>query len=252
MSRLIGLLLLLLSTASQSEVWHYVGTARLNDAALPVYSERYADYLDGRGRLLKSIVTYTLPDGSPLADKQLDYRNHPYAPDFQFFNRKTGYQEGIEWLGDGRIRLHQQTGTERQETVVVVEDPVVADAGFNQFMRDQLSNLRDGQAVDFNFLNPARLTWYRFSARLTSSSATRISVSIAPANRVLRWLVDPIELTYSVSDGRLLQYHGLTNVSLEGNTTIKATIDYEYQDSEVSTLLPRHEQIKYLPTLSEG
>ncbi|MCP5016998.1 MAG: hypothetical protein GY938_17280 [Ketobacter sp.] len=198
------------------------------------YMETYASVYDTNGLLLQSSVQYTSPKKDILALKTLDYSNHPYAPDFTFDNRTANYIESIEWLDDNNVLVKRKdSGREWEEKIINIPEPAVADAGFDAFLKDQLAPLRQGQTLRFNFLNPARLDWFRFTATAIGNTSTTITVKVAPANTVLRWLVDPIMLTYQLPDElnrlpRLLHYSGLTNMSLDGQDPLVADIFYEY------------------------
>ena len=223
---------------------HYVGTATQLDTLNPAYTESYAEHYDAQGKLFSSQVQYRNMQGEPIADKQLDYRPHPHAPAFSFHNRKTGYREAVIWRDDGRILLmHADTAhTLPREKILRVPEPVVADAGFNSFVRDNLARLEQGERIDFHFLNPARLDWFRFSASGSVLDPQKIQVVIAPSNPVLHWLVEPIRLIYARDSGHLLQYEGITNISLDGGDTLVARIQYRYSVKPV----------EYPDTLPEG
>ena len=253
MSRALGIILLLLPLHLHARTLEYVGTAMAPDTQQAIYSEAYTEQFNADGILQRITVDYRRPDGSALAHKTLDYARHPYAPAFDFHNRATGYQESLTWLNDGRVRLrHQDAGKSAQEKILRVPEPVVADAGFNQYVRDHLPQLKAGQTRRFHFLNPARLDWFAFTARIIASDSNTLTVEVAPASRVLRWLVDPIELVYGETDGRLLQYRGLTNISLDKGDTLSAHIHYIYQDDSNTALLLDTKALEYRLTPPEG
>ena len=245
MARTLILLCILASSNTWAATLHYVGTAYSLVDKKPVYSEHYAEQFDTQARPLACSVTYRDTNDQLVATKSLDYARHPYAPAFRFSNQRTGYQESVEWLDDGRLRLtHQDKGARRQEKILQVGEPVVADAGFNNYIRDHLPALLQGETLAFNFLNPARLDWFRFTATLISQTPQAVTVKVAPANTLLSWLVSPIELVYSKTDQRLLEYRGLTNISLDGSSNVSGNIYYQYQDSTLSALLPSPDRIE--------
>lgn len=208
----------------------FTGTARHLQTGAHLYTETYREQYDANDRLHHARVDYRDPSGTLLAEKNLDYRAHSYAPAFTFFNHRTGYQEQVHWLADGRVKLrhaHTAPGS-AQEKILRVPAPVVADAGFNRYLQDHLPALSRGEELQFHFLNPARLDEFRFSARLEAQTASHLRLLISPANPLLRWLVQPIRLTYDRHSGRLLRYEGLTNISLDGDTTLPARIEYQY------------------------
>lgn len=209
------------------------------------YVESYTQVYGEEGQLKTSQVQYLSPTQEILAVKRLDYHHHPYAPNFNFSNRVNGYSEAVEWLTDGSILIkHREQAKTWQEKVIQVAEPVVADAGFNAFLVDHLGILQQGDNVQFNFLNPARLDWYRFSAQAVDRSNSVLRIKVAPANSVLRWLVDPIFLTYQLADAdhaqpRLLQYSGLTNISLQDNKPVVANIFYQYESHQAKQIVNR-------------
>lgn len=253
MQPLIILLLCLLPFSLSAQTVQFVGTAFAPESRQPIYTERYTEQFNADGKLVSSTVLYREYNGTRLAEKFLDYARHPYAPAFEFTNVKTGYQESVRWLPDGKVRLaHREPGEEVQQKVLSVPEPVVADAGFNPFIRDHIAALKNGDVLEFNFLNPARLTWFRFTARRTAQTDDSITIIITPANTVLRWLVEPIELVYSEPEARLLHYRGLTNISLSGNKTINAHIDYEYHDSSMPPQSAARNLLDFRSPAAEG
>lgn len=215
----------------------YIGTATAPDNSAPVYTESYSEQYDANGSLLQIQVRYRDAQGNSIADKQLDYQRHPHAPAFAFVNHKTGYRETVTWLDDGRIQLTHADSPHAtaREKILSVPEPVVADAGFNQFVRNHLRRLEQGEKISFNFLNPARLDWFHFTAHGKPLDAQTLQVTIAPASVVLRWLVEPIRLVYARESGYLLRYEGLTNISLDGGNTLVARIEFRYAEKAVES-----------------
>jgi len=209
------------------------------------YVETYQQIWSGN-RLLHSTVEYRAPDDTLLAVKQLDYHQHPYAPDYDFTNQSNGYAESIQWLDQNHVLVrHRKAGHSWQEKTLQVPGPVVADAGFNAFLQDHLALLQEGHPLQFNFINPARLAWYRFQASPERQDGQQITVRIEPRNALLRLLLDPIYLTYEIPQitgqtipgqtaerPRLLQYSGLTNMAIDGATPLVANIFYRYSEQQ--------------------
>lgn len=198
------------------------------------YTEIYQNRYSPEGNLVASEVEYRPADSSsPLATKTLHYHKHPYAPEFTFTNHITRYAESIRWEGVNTVLIrHRESDTWQQRTLEVSE-PVVADAGFDAFLKDNIDRLEAGKTVKFNFLNPARLDWYRFSAEPIKQTAATITINVYPRNPLIRWLVDPILLTYQLPTNteptpRLVRYSGLTNISLNDHSPVIADIVYEY------------------------
>lgn len=219
-----------------------VGYAYDEQKAALRYTETYTQQYDQHGILQSSRVQYQSPTQETLAEKKLDYRQHRYAPELSFENHSADYAEAIHWLGTDTLRIQRRNpGEDWAERTLQVPEPVVADAGFDGYIKDNIEKLIQGEILRFNFLNPARLDWFKFTAQALEVSDSTVQVKVAPANAVLRWLVEPILLTYQLSSQnqspapqspqpRLLHYSGLTNISLDGQSTLIANIFYEYAD----------------------
>lgn len=238
MLRKISLFLLLLTTCNQawSQNPSVVGYAYDVRAGTLHYIESYQNHYDRQGLLTSSEVLYETPDKSTvLATKDLRYLKHPYAPELRFSNHATQYEESIHWLDTDTILVRKkEPGEAWQERSMKISEPVVADAGFDRFLQDHIQDLLTGKTLHFQFVNPARLDWFHFSAEPMESSDATITLKVYPSNRLLRWLVDPILLTYQLpshsdQSPQLMHYNGLTNLSLDGGAPVQANIFYEYE-----------------------
>lgn len=241
---LLLFLLCLLSSVAWSQSATIVGYAYDVRKGALYYTEAYRNYYDQQGKLTQSEVVYHGPDKSTvLATKQLKYEKHPYAPEFTFSNHAAQYEESLQWLDGNTVLLRtKESGDPWRESRVEIVEPIVADAGFDAFLKDHMTTLLTGTTLNFNFLNPARLDWFRFSAEAVEHSATTITLRVYPQNTLLRWLVDPILLTYelpSTQEGspKLLHYSGLTNLSLAGGSPVEANIFYEYEQAQPNQIV---------------
>lgn len=203
------------------------------------YTEAYRNHYDQNGKLLKSDVVYQGPDESTvLATKQLQYSKHPYAPEFTFSNHTAQYEESVSWVNGNTVLLrNKEPGSKWRERQLQVAEPIVADAGFDVFLKDHMATLVEGKTLHFNFLNPARLDWFRFCAEVVEQYVATVTIRVYPDNTLLRWLVDPILLTYELpstaqESPKLLHYSGLTNLSLSGSSPVEANIFYEYEQAK--------------------
>ena len=239
----IGMMLLTFSAFCTAEIRQLTYSGHAYDTRNDnlVFVERYAEYYNRANQLVRSSVKYYSNADSLLAEKQLDYHAHPYAPAFRYSNIKTGYTESLRWIGDKEILLtHYEPGkTEKQKRLTLNDDPnepYVADAGFDSYIRANLTTLSRGEALTFRFLNPSRLDWFRFQATLLDKREAYLLVEVVPKNRLLRLLVAPIFLSYATDNPvhgqqRLMQYSGLTNMSLDNQEYIKANILYRYENT---------------------
>ena len=236
---LLLFLLCLASSLAWSQPAVIIGYAYDVSKGSLYYTEAYRNHYDLQGKLLSSDVVYQGPDKTTvLATKHLHYQKHPYAPEFTFSNHAVHYEESVSWLNGNTVLVRtKESGDQWRERRLEVAEPIVADAGFDVFLKDHMATLLAGKTLHFNFLNPARLDWFRFCAEAVEQSVSTVTLRVYPDNALLRWLVDPILLTYELpstprESPKLLHYSGLTNLSLTGSSPVEANIFYEYEQAK--------------------
>lgn len=184
------------------------------------------------GRVLRDRVEYRGPDGALLARKSVDYRPDPVCPAFRLEDLRTGYVEGLEWSADGRpVLFHREAADASLERAAIAAEGLVADAGFDMLIYRELESLRRGARPVIPFAVPNRLDTVDFRLRrldrrpVLGRSAT--VVRMEPANPLLRWLVEPIDVAYDAETGALLRYEGLSNLpNPDGSGNYRVRIDF--------------------------
>lgn len=195
-----------------------------NEAA--IYVERYRDTLRD-GRSWRTGTHYFDAGGRPIADRVMDFSRHAWKPDYRLVDRRDGYEEGAE-ATDGKVRVFHRAkrGRPLKEKVLNVPEPVVIDGGFNRFIKDHWADLSSGEPLPFNFVAPSQLDYFAFEAVKTAAGPGAITFAIRPANKVLRLLVDPIEVTYDVPTRRMTRYRGLSNINDARGKSLKVRLVY--------------------------
>jgi hypothetical protein len=175
-------------------------------------------------------VLYRCPrDRRPFARKELAYAQARNAPSFEFEDARSGFAEGLI-PGSGVPVAYARAGFEESRRDAAVADPkLVADAGFDEFVRANWDVLRRGTPLDAPFLVPSLLDSVDFRVRRKSA----ISVDGAPASVIrlsvagpLGWFLSDIDVTYRDSDRRLLRYRGVTNIRDAAGKMLTARIDF--------------------------
>lgn len=186
-------------------------------------------------------IEYRAPDGSLIADKQLDYRESDSAPAFLQRDLRRGTRIGARWE-DGRYLLQRND----EERGVDTSGLLVASSGFDRFVRSRWDTLALGEPVDFDFALPARLqtVGLRIAARpaRAGEDAALHWFRIAPTHPLLRAIVDPIELAYD--DARRLRvYSGVSNLVDADGGSLDVEISYRYADEALAAAaLPEPDQ----------
>lgn len=182
-----------------------------------LYTEVHEQRIAG-GHWLGGTIDYYAPDGRRIGHKTLDFSKDPHVPLYRLdLTSKGGYMESITAVTAGRIDMAKQGHGEKSvETASVKRSGLMtADSGFHTFIRDHFDELMAGQTVAFSFAVAGNLDAFKFRARKTGETTFEgrpaVTLRIEP-DSLLRFLVDPLELTYEPPQRKLVEYRGVSNI----------------------------------------
>jgi len=183
------------------------------------------------GKPLTENVVYRDGAGAVIAVKAIDYRRSLQAPGFRMEMAELGYREGLEATEDGLRAFVRPVGERRERGGMVPDgEDLVADAGFDRLIEQRLGDLKAGERLRFRFLVPSRLAAYAFRAEMVKRTRVlgqpAIHVRMEPANVLLRWLADPVDVFYHRSEGRLLRYQGPSNLRRPDGDNPQVRVDF--------------------------
>jgi hypothetical protein len=210
----------------------FVGTARDLKSGEILYRESHAISNAGTPRETR-VVTYACPDGAPFARKHLAYDASRLAPTFRLEDARSGVVEGIARDARGIEVFARADAKAPLRTARVDGEGLVADAGFDEFVRANWNALERGEPVLAPFLVPSRLDSLAFKVRKTGESridgevVSDIRLSLAG---MLGWLVPDLDVSYRKRDRRLMRFRGTTNLRDAGGKMIEARIDFPAAD----------------------
>ncbi len=217
---------LLSADAGQWLAWE--GIAYTPESQQVLYSEQHWLHLVD-GQPLQRVVLYRCPSGAAFARKHVDYRPSRIAPAFTLEDARSGYREGLAYDPDGSTwvfyRESVNTATERATLDAAT---LVADAGFDEFIRLRWDQLLAGVPQVFAFAVPARGSSYRFSLRQVDRSQggnQMVSFRLTLAG-VLKWFAPVIEVSYHRQTRQLARFRGLANLRDERGEQMQAWIDF--------------------------
>jgi hypothetical protein len=182
-------------------------------------------------------VIYRDAGGKLIARKLLDYSSGATTPSFvqhNFYSRElveVAYEQGVVSMAvvDADSRETHKSGSVKPSAKL----PVVIDAGFDVFVRQNWDSLVAGNSLEFQFpladrerLVDLRIKPLGCSYPTQTDQCFRLDV----ANWFLRMLVKPIELGYDVERRRLTRFRGLSNIGDENGNGLVVDIKYDYQD----------------------
>jgi hypothetical protein len=223
----LAVLTLPLSAAQLTE--SFSGSAYATGSDLLLYRETH--YLfsgdDGGG---ERVVLYQCPDGRPFARKRSRDDGNPQAPDFDLFDARVGYREGVRRSGEQREVYVQRTAAqpEQADPLRLPADGVI-DTGFDVFTQAHWDTLVRGDTVAFDFLVPSRRSFYAFKVgKVDLPTAPQGSITFRMASSSwLAFLLPHIDISYDLTTRRLVHYEGLSNVR-DVKTGKNYRVHYEY------------------------
>jgi hypothetical protein len=209
----------------------YEGTAIDPKRETVLYRESHYVRME-HGTARDRLVLYRCPDGQPFARKRVETRfGTPWLPAFGLEDQRLGYVEGLRGDGD-TLEVYVREGWDaalQRDTIRDAPVALVADAGFDAFVRDHWDELLAGQTVRLYFLVPSRLDYLAFKVRkvgeetLEGRKAQRFRLSLGG---LLGLFVSGIDVVYDDETRVLMQYQGLTNVRDPQGDNYVARIDF--------------------------
>ena len=157
-------------------------------------------------------VDYRDATGELIAQKLLDYRTGPHSP---------------------TLVVKDFRGDEQADLTLTGNPDWVVDAGFDNYVRSNWDTLDSGEVVKFPFLVPGFEKPLNMRARRTdedSCFAAELCLEIVLDSWLLAMLVDPINLSYSRPERKLLRFQGISNIRGVDGESLDVDIRYHYSD----------------------
>lgn len=230
MKRMVCLILALAATSVSAQYGAFTGYARDPETGALLYVESH--YVKDLGSPSEQrLVLYRCTKQGPVfARKKLDYARQRFAPEFRFDDGRLGYVEGLRRHGGNlEVYLREAADTAERSARLNRETALVADAGFDEFVRANWSQLEAGKTLRFSFLVPSRLDYLGFKikkigeTRLDGEPASVIQLNLSG---VFGWFLSNIEVSYRQRDRALMRYSGVTNVRDLERRNLVAQIDF--------------------------
>ena len=224
-----GLLALAAPAVASTADLRFTGYARDIESGKLLYVEsHHVANLGAPGE--ERVVLYRCASGNqPFARKELKYGEVREEPEFSFLDARSGYLEGLRRTPQGpRVFQRADARAKLREDKVPDNVAIVADAGFDEFVRKHWNELEAGGTVRFPFLIPSQLDFLSF--KVVKHHEEPIDGAVASVIRlnlsgVIGWFLPFIEVSYRKSDRTLLRYKGLTNIRDAKGDNLTALIE---------------------------
>ncbi|MEJ0086046.1 MAG: hypothetical protein WDO72_10205 [Pseudomonadota bacterium] len=218
----------------------FTGYARSLDGRDLLYVESHS--ISGGGSADETrVVLYRCAVGlAPFARKDLDYTDERIAPAFAFEDARSGFSEGLRRNAVGMEVFARAGSAAKMRSEVLPPVPLmVADAGFDEFVRTRWDLLEKGGSIEVPFLVPSRLHSVNFKVRKVADAT--IGGDVASVFRLsvagpLGWFLSDIDVSYRQRDRRLVRYRGITNVRNVSGSMLEAQIDFPDADRSDATV----------------
>lgn len=197
-----------------------------------LYTEKHKEVWKS-GIQISSEVSYLDSEGKLIAQKKLDFTKNSITPEFEYFDKRTGYFESIAFSSQGtELKFKESSDSPMKMTLLPKEKSFVADAGFDNYIRKNWDKILKGETLRTNFAVPEHLDYYRFiitkEGIVKRNNFNYLKMKIAPENPILRLITTGIDLEYSLETRRLETYEGITNVNDVMGKKFRAKIKFEY------------------------
>ena len=220
-----------------------IGAVMDKDNKEPLYCEYHYDK-DEAGTSLSSVVKYIDTEGQQIAEKQLNYDFMSLAPDVLQQDSRQGELRSIQYSEENNhflLEYQKNTDSEKKSAAVKIQEdglPVVADAGFDRFIRESWDPLLSKQPVSFSFLSPVHTRNIDLRVKIVEpencgdlefNAEESACFTVRPKSSVLKMFAKPLHLIYDKSSRRLSVFSGVVNlVDTEGRAQA-ANIYYWYK-----------------------
>jgi len=213
----------------------YSGTATTQHTGQFLYHENHVlQYRDGK--MTGRVVLYTCRDGTAFARKTVSYID-PLSPDFLLEDASNGMREGIRAASVAReVFFRSDRGAAEKSSALPQVTGLVADTGFDAFVRANWDSLLAGHAVGMHFLVPSRLAELGFNVQhIGSARAEGVAMEVfrLKVSGVIGWVAPSIDVSYSAVDRTLVRYVGLSDLRDPSNSNFQADIVFRPADRAV-------------------
>lgn len=200
--------------AAANSYLSYSGTASTPHSPTFLYGEQHV-LAFRNGQLAERVVLYTCGDGSPFARKTVEYENS-WVPDFLLEDSSNGSRAGVRPKGGERWVFFRAHGGEAERAAPLPSvSGLVADSGFDEFIRANWPALMAGTPLELHFLVPSRLDDVRFQLQRERSDmldGAAVEVFRLKPVGILGWVLPGIDVFYGSEDHVLRRYDGLSDL----------------------------------------
>jgi hypothetical protein len=194
-----------------------------------IYSEQHFLHLRDNA-LVERVTLYRCPNGKPFGRKLLQTKGKAQMPEFETTDTRLGYREGLQTRAKGLTVFYQSSLKKPEKSELLdAKRVMVADAGFDEFVRLNWTALTQGKAVALDFIVPSQLDYLGFKVkwlRKSTFNGEAVQVFKLAPSGILGWVTSGIDVSYADSDRSLRSFSGLSNLRDLSGDNYEAKIDF--------------------------
>lgn len=182
------------------------------------------------GSPVERLVLYRCPDGTAFARKQVDYRASGLAPAFSLVDARDGYREGLRRENGHTLTWGGSIPRAAARPLDASGHALVADAGFDEFLRSRWPLLLSGGSPTLAFVVPSLGRSLAFKVKRTGAGmldGEAVEHFRLELDGLLGWVGPSMEVVYAAGSRRLRRFEGLTNLRDDRGDHVRARIDFQ-------------------------
>lgn len=222
-----------LDTSVVNGLERYGGNAYASEDGALLYTETHWLYRDGN--VDKRFVLYRCADGTPFARKSVTETLSATAPDFDFFDARLGYREGVGSDGKHRFVYYQrrQDVSPSQRELQFDTDDVI-DAGFDAYVRAHWDQISSDRSLHAAIVVPGRLSTVPVAITEEKSNDPEIRRLTMRLDSWFRFVTAPIYIDYQRSNRRLVAFQGIGTIRDVGGHNMNVRIRFPQDQHRTS------------------
>lgn len=181
------------------------------------------------------IVNYKEINGDLFATKKIDYKNSYFSPNITQLNNRNG-EEITTLKSNGKMKITYQESKEHEKLEAAIDytPRLIIDAGFDNFITHNWSDLINGKELSIDYLIPSRLDHYELSIKKVPCKTNNLyCFNISASSFFIRIFSNDLKLAYEVFEKRprLKSFQGRSNICDKKGNYQDVVINYQYESS---------------------
>lgn len=192
-------------------------------------------WLSARAGWTSALFSIPVATDRPLLERLSSYVDD-WAPDFLLEDMSNGRREGVRHESGARqVFFRAARSDQERANALSPAAGLVADTGFDAFVRDNWQSLMESEGRTMRFLVPSQLLDMEFRVQHVRGdhvAGVPAEVFRLTLSSVFGWIVPGIDVYYSAEDHVLVRYVGLTDLLDASGSNLREDIAFELSDRQ--------------------